>query len=458
MWPGAAVAAALVLTSAAAHGESLTDALAKAYLTNPQLMAERARLRQSDEQVAQALSNWRPTVVINADGGYSRERRDIPASRINQTDTRFPYGAELRVSQNIYRGGITTAAVARTKNQVQADRARLLGIEQNVLGNVVSAYMDVLRDQAVVELTSSNERVLMRQLEATRDRFRVGEVTRTDVAQAESRLQRATADRIQAEGNLVANRAVYRSVVGDAPGTLDPVRSVPGIPASEQETIERARNENYAVISARFLEQVATDRIREVVGEMLPQLSVDGVLDKSIEGISDDSAVDTAAITARLRVPLYQAGGVEARVREAKELRGQRRNELLQTIRQATQQASQNWQAYETAGASIKALNAQIEAARIALDGVQQEALVGSRTVLDVLDAEQELLVAQVELVRAQRNEIVAGYQLKSTVGDLTAERLRLPVDIYDYVKHYEDTRRRWFGVGITNDVTGPPP
>jgi TolC family type I secretion outer membrane protein len=450
--------AVVTLASASAHADSLIDALVKAYQTNPQLLAERARLRQSDEQVAQALSNWRPTVVINADAGYDRERRDIPLSGIrDQKDTRLPYGAEFRVTQNIYRGGITTAAVSRTKNQVQADRARLLGIEQTVLGNAVNAYMDVFRDQAVVELTSNNERVLQRQLDATRDRFRVGEVTRTDVAQAESRLQRATADRIQAEGNLIASRAVYRSVVGDAPGTLEQVKSVPGVPNSEDETIGRARNENYAVMNGRFLELVAADRIREIIGEMLPQLSVDGVLDKSVESISEDSVIDTAAITARLRVPLYQAGGVESRIREAKEVRGQRRNELLQTIRQATQQASQNWQSYETAGARIKALNAQIDAARIALDGVQQEALVGSRTVLDVLDAEQELLNAQVDLVRAQRDEIVAGYQLKSTVGDLTAERLKLPVEIYDYTKHYEDTRRRWFGLGIANDVSETP-
>ncbi|MBM3486259.1 MAG: TolC family outer membrane protein [Alphaproteobacteria bacterium] len=450
-WVLPLAAAGASLLGVQASAQSLTDALVKAYQSNPNLMAERARLRQSDEQVAQALSNWRPTVIVNADAGVQRADRDIPPT-VRGVQTLEPRGADVRITQNIYRGGSTVAAVSRTKNQVQADRARLLGIEQTVMANTITAYMDVVRDQAVVELTRNNERVLQRQLEATRDRFRVGEVTRTDVAQAESRLQRATADRIQAEGNLVASRANYRSVVGDQPERLEAVEPSTGLPRGEEEAIERARENNFAVIQARFLEVAAGDRVREILGEMLPQVSVDGVYDKSIEGSAENSDVDTLALTARVRMPLYQAGAVDARIREAKELRSQRRHELIQTTRLATQNATQTWQAYETAQARTSAFTTQIAAAKIALEGVEQEALVGSRTVLDVLDAEQEYLNAQVELVRAQRDAVVFSYQVKSAVGELTAEALRLPVDLYDYNRHYEDTRRRWFGIGIAEE------
>lgn len=443
----AAIALSMVFFAGAAQSETLEDALVKAYQGNPTLKSERARLRASDEGVPQALSGWRPTVSVS--GSYGVQRSDSttngPANKV--ADVTEPLTGSLTVSQNIYRGGRTVAATESAENTVKADRARLSAAEQTVLLGAVTAYADVVRDQAVVELNINNERVLERQLEATRDRFRVGEVTRTDVSQAESRLSRASADRIAAEGSLTDSRAAYENVVGEPPGVLQPAKPLESLPVSLQEAVAAAKRGNFGVLQARYVEMAAKSGVREIVGELLPTLSVDGSMATNHETSTDRSENQTVSVIARVSVPLYASGSVTSRVRAAKQTVSQRRDELNQAVRDAIEDATEAWQVLQTGRAQIRAFSAAVTAAKIALEGVREEANVGSRTVLDVLDAEQELLDARVGLVRARRDELVATYQLREAIGDATAANLGLPVEIYDVEKHYREVRGKWWGL-----------
>jgi outer membrane protein/adhesin transport system outer membrane protein len=312
--------------------------------------------------------------------------------------------------------------------------------------------MDVLRDQAVLELNTNNERVLQRQREAANDRFQVGEVTRTDVAQAESRLSRANADRIRAEGDLISSRARYRSTVGEMPGRLRPTTPLGGLPANEDSVLSLARNNAPDVAVARFTEQAAQATVGVVTSERYPELDLEAEVGRTDQATSRFSRTDSASIIAVVRVPLYQGGAVSARVREAKEIASQRRQELDLAVRSAVQQGTSAWEALQTARAQIKAFSEEVRAAEIALEGVRQEAAVGSRTVLDVLDAEQELLDARVSLVQAQRDEVVASFSLRAAVGELTARNLNLPVQGYDYEEHYKAVRGKFWGTSIEGE------
>ena len=312
--------------------------------------------------------------------------------------------------------------------------------------------MDVVRDESIIELNKNNIKVLARQLEATRDRFRVGEVTRTDVAQAESRLSRGRSDLVTAEGQLIQSRAAFRNVIGQDAAKLTPPKPPADIVKSQDEATERARTNSFSVMQAKFTEAAARDQVREVTGELLPLVTLQGEVSKSQERINRRSESDSASITARLTVPLYQAGGVSSRVREAKQVAVQRRDEYTQAIRSAVESSARSWEALSTARSQIRAFSAEIRAAEIALEGVEQEALVGSRTVLDVLDAEQELFQAKVNLVSALRDEVVAAYSLRTATGDMTAAKLSLPVKIYDPEANYKRVRNSWFGLGVKEE------
>ncbi|MCG8547383.1 MAG: TolC family outer membrane protein [Alphaproteobacteria bacterium] len=431
----------------AAQGESLSEALILAYINNPTLQAQRASLRATDEGVPQALSGWRPTVEIVSDGSVVTQDGNA-----TNAETRGRYSANLRVTQNLYSGGGTVADIERAEDTVLAERARLAATEQDVLFNAVQAYMNVFRDEAVLRLNINNEKVLARQLEATRDRFNVGEVTRTDVSQAEARLSRATADRIQAEGDLQISKGVYQQIVGQEPGKLSPPPDVKDLPSSRQESVAMAQDNNPSVRAAFFDERSARKNVSLVRSELLPRVDLVGEGGRAKNQSSTGTVRDSASVTAQLTVPLYQRGSVSSRVREAKQLVGQNRLRLLEAKRQATEDGNSAWESLITARARIRSFSAEVRANRIALEGVQQEALVGSRTVLDVLDAEQELLDAQVNLVRAERDEAVAQYDLLSAVGRLTASDLSLDTQIYDPQKYYNDVRDKLWGLGDSTD------
>jgi len=446
----AAATAVLIGGSAVASAETLTDALIQTYNSNPRLLADRARLRATDETVAQAMAGWRPTLTLSGDAGkqytYS-ESTSATSVNTGSGDNRTPRGASITLSQNIFRGFRTVASVRRADFLVQSDRARLLDTEQQVLLAAATSYVDVFRDQAVVQLNVSNERVLEQQLEATRNRFQVGEVTLTDVSQAESRLARALADRIAAEGNLATSRAVYQTVVGVAPGTLEAPPPLGDLPPTIAEARRVASERAFPVMLQHYVERAAREQVDIIFGEMLPLVTVGGELSRRLGASGPDSRTETASVTARLTVPLYEAGSITARVREAKELAAQQRRLLDQQVRASTETATRGWDALQTAQAQVTAFSAEVRAAEIALRGVQQEAQVGSRTVLDVLDAEQELLNAQVNLVRARHDVVVSSYNLRSATATLTARQLGLAVDLYEVEKHYEDTRLRWWGL-----------
>ncbi len=445
------VAALPLGAQAQERGRSLSEALAGAYLNNPTLRAARAGLRAVNEGVPQALSNWRPRVTVTGSAGAQRTDQSggssSGSSGSSGSNGSTPTAAEISLTQPLYRGGRTTAGTAAAENDVLSERASLVSVEQDVLLSAVTAYMDVWRDQAVVELNISNERVIQRQLEATQDRFTVGEVTRTDVAQAETRLATATAQRIAAEGSLSTNKAVFQEVIGFEAEGLQAPDAVADLPARLADVVDRAVTGNPNVLSASFAEKAAQSRVREVAGELLPNLQLRASASRRDDTTRSDTTTEQGEILAELSVPIYQQGTVSSRVREAKQVTSQRRVEIEQQRRRAEQEAISAWENLLTARAQIESFEAGVRSAEIALEGVRQENQVGARTILDILDAEQELLDAQVNLVRSQRDEVVAGFQILAATGRLTAQDLGLPVALHDPDRDYRKVRDSWFGL-----------
>jgi len=447
--------AGLALVGTPVRAETLQEALVLAYQNNPTLQAARAQLRAVDENVPIALSGWRPSLTVN--GNVQRQRNESVITGAVTSGQLFAGGTTLRTSevgsvtlrQPLFRGLKTTAGTAQAKSLVMAQRARLEQSEAQVLFDTATSYLDVLRDQAVLNLQESNVQVLNRQLEATRDRFRVGEITRTDVAQAEARVAGAIASRIQAEGQLQKSRATYENNVGKPPEALVQPSSAPQLPVTVEESIDRAIRNNPNYLAADYTAQAAQEAVDVSRGDLLPSVDAELLYNKGYDTLADKSRNNVATARAVLTVPLYQQGAEYARLRQSKHTAGQRRLEADQARQDARELATASWENYQSATASIESFSSQITASEIALEGVQREAEVGSRTVLDVLDAEQELLNARVNLVRAQRDQLVAAYQLLSSVGDLDAETLALGVTVYDPTAHYEDVKNRAFGSSI---------
>ena len=444
-----AIVAAAVFAGSPASAQTLTEAFAYAYNNNPQILAQRALLRATDEQVPQALSNWRPTVTLTGQAGF--ERAGVAARGTSTNFSSFePRSLDLRVTQPLYRGGRTEAATRQAINTVQSTRAQTLSVETTVFQAVAQAYLDVVRDQTLVEVNRNNEQVLRRQLEATQDRFRVGEVTRTDVAQAESSLAQATANRISSEGTLEISRASYTRAVGHPPGRLVQPRERPVLPASRDEALGLAMHNNPNVISANFTELAARENIDVVRGQLLPTISLVGDLNRSFApSVSLRTArQDTASVIAQLTVPLYEGGLIWSQTRQAEQTVGQRRSQVDDARRLAVQQATQAWETLQSARAAIASFGAAVRAAQIALEGVQQEALVGSRTVLDVLISEQQLFTTQSQLIGAQHDAALAEFNLAAATGRLIAPELRLPLQLYDMERHYRAVKDKLFGFG----------
>jgi len=443
--------AALGFSTAKVGAESLDEALALTYETNPDIASARAQLRATDESVPQALSNWRPDVEVSGAYGYRNRDREF-TNGLSLRNSDQPQSVSLSVSQPIFRGFRTVSQTEQAKNQVAAGRADLITREQDVLLQAVTAYMNVKRDRAILELRRNNVRVLTQQQSATRDRFEVGELTRTDTAQADSRLATAVADEIAAKGNLDTSTADFVEVIGHAPGPLDAPDLPAGLPATETEAVELAKINNPSVVSADFTERAAREAVDVTSGELLPTLTLDGEVQENRDILGSDVDTSEQSITLNLRVPLYQSGAVYSRVREAKHTANQQLLEFSEQTRQSQEQARSSWADLQSARARITSLKASVDAQEVAFEGVRQEAQVGSRTVLDVLDAEQELLNARVSLVQAQRDLIVAGYELLSATGRLTADDLGLSVDLYDPTRNFNEVEDQLFGGDILYD------
>ncbi len=447
-----AVAGSALLPNSSAHAETMAQAMAHAYNNNPQLRAARAALRSVDEQAAQAFSNWLPRLSISADAGrvFTREkdRQASMTGRGFRADHRVPAGASLNLRQNAFRGGRHFYQWRRARFNIFAQRARLAHVEQVVLLSVVRAYMAVFRDRTELQLNRNNENVLARQLQAARDRFSVGEVTRTDVSQAQARLARARAATIQAMGNLQASQASYVSVVGHLPNQLSPPKLSFGLPKDIGAITQRARQDNPQVLAALWAERSARAAVRMVAGELLPTVTLNGQVQRRLDQFQRDSVNDSASITANMTIPLYQSGAVMSRMRSAKQIVFQRLDELRQSQRTAVENATRSHAALRTARSSVQAFMAQLQASRIALNGVREEAAAGLRTILDTLNAQQELLGAQVNLVRARRNLTVATYELLATMGQMNAKELGLRVEYHDPDQYYNEVRNKAFGFG----------
>jgi TolC family type I secretion outer membrane protein len=440
---GVGLMLSVILPAAPATGQTLNEALAAAYESNPTLRAQRAQLRATDEGLPEARAGWRPTVTAEGQAGVGT----VDNGAVSENLQPLAYG--LYASQPLYRGGRTSASTARANNIILAERARLASVEQAILLQAATAYMDVARDLTVLDLNVRNEQVLEREFNATQDRFRVGELTLTDVAQARARLAGAVAGRIQAEGNLQALRAEYLRIIGRAAESPQPPPALEGLPLSLEEALKLSDENNPDIVAARHLEEAAAEDIRFARGEMLPTLSLNGQVEHREDFTSAGSESDSARLMAQLSIPLYQGGGPSARVRRAKQVAGQRRIQQDETRRAIRAQATSGWETLAVARARVLQFESQVEANKTALEGTREQARVGSRILLDVLNAEQELLDAQVSLEVAKRDSFVAGLQVLASIGRLTARDFNLDVEYYDENAYYNDVKGKLGGTGI---------
>ncbi len=411
--------------SAGAPAASLEEALVLAYRTNPSLEAARAQFAAAEEDVEQALASVLPQVSLSVDA-YDWE----DAERGGKTPSIHRAAAlgSVAVRQSLRLGFGSLAAIDIARSAIRAEEAGLLSAEQNTLFAAANAYANVIREQAVLDLNVGNERVIERQLEAARDRFDVGEITRTDVSQAESRLARARAQRISAEGRLAVARAAYVNAVGQPAGALAQPTPLAAIPATLAAALERAREGNLAVARNRALAEAARQRTEQLRRERWPTLTLNGEYgyDDEFQG---GGHRERLAVTLGLTMPLYTSGSISSRLRQAGHLHARARENSRQSLQTALETTTSAWQRLLAARAQISAFAAAVTAGEIALAGVTEEAAAGTRTVLDVLDAEQELLDANVGLLGARRDEIVGTYQLRRSIGALTARDLNLPVE-----------------------------
>lgn len=431
---------------------SLAEALGVAYETNPQLSAAQANLRATDEEVAKANAGWRPS--INAQGAWGPQQANISGYG---TISAHPLQGQVTITQPLFRGGRTYAEIGRAKALVRAGRAQLTATEQSVLLDAVTAYMNVVRDEATVNLRRNNVDVLKKQRAETQERFNVGELTRTDVSQSQARLAGAQSDLIVAQGQLAADRAVFAQVIGRPPEELEDFPSLPQLPAAPEEALNTALQTNPAIIQARESAKAADYAVDDAVGTLLPSLALQGQYQyqrggfNTLGGVGSSGALSVTekltSIQGVLNVPIYQGGADQAEVRQAKEYRSQAEMNIVASDRSVRQAVQSAWETFVSAQATIKSNEEQVKADTIAFEGVRREQQVGGRTTLDVLNAQQELLNSQLAVVIAQRNTVVAAYQLLAAAGKLTAQNLGLKVTLYDPIEHYDDDAARWIGL-----------
>ena len=440
---------------------TLEGALIQAYQNNPQLNAQRAATRAVDENVTSALAGYRPRVtgtsslteqyldnVIKTTTGagtpiYTQNKGAVAVSNFGVTGT-----------QTLFNGFQTGNRTRQAEGQVFAARETLRATEQTVLLNAATAYMNLLRDAAILELQRSNVNVLEVTLRQTRDRFAAGEVTRTDVAQAESSLAAGRAQLAAAESNYLTSRANYRQVIGVEP----PARLAPATPVDRffPRTLEgsygRGSTENPSITTAMYNVDVAVHQVKIAEGALYPVLQAVGNVQKTFGSTAGSLALIeqlSASVAAQLTVPIYQGGAEYSAIRQSKETLAQRRLDLDTARDQVRAAIAQAWGQNEAAKAQINATQAQVTAAEVALNGVREEARVGQRTTLDVLNAQQALVNARVALVTAQHDRVVASYTVLSAVGSLSPQILGLRIENYDAMVHYQQVRDAWGGVRI---------
>ncbi len=430
-----------------AQAQTFRESLAKAYELNPQLNSARAVLRVTNENVPQALSGYRPKLNANADGGYSSTDAQTPSGQVKRNFTPGGFGVEL--NQTLFDGLRTPNAVGEAEAQVRAQREMLRTSEQDVLLLAVGAYMDVMRDTAILDLRRNFVGLLGEQLKEARARFEAGTLTRTDVAQSEARQSLARAQTESARAQLNASRANFRRVIRAEPGRLQKTAEAIDtlLPKSVTEAEQIGLNEHPQIRAALYGIDAAAFSIGIAESALLPTVSVSGILDRRFQSQAGVDRLDTAAVVGRVTVPVYDGGLAPSQVRQSKERLGQRWLDSDAVRDQIRALIIANWGNFDAAKAQITAVNAQMRANALALEGVREEARVGQRTVLDTLNAEQELLDSRVNVVIAERNRVVTAYALLGAVGRLNAQMLDLNVALHDPLLHYEEVHDKWHGL-----------
>jgi len=451
MLSAAALSLLVAGAAAEANAETLQDALSMAYQSNPDLRAQRAALRATDENVAAA--NLAALPSVNGNVQYDRSNRLIIETPLADPQKIFNRALQVRIDQPLFDGFQRIYNRKQAKALVMAGRAQLLDIEQQVLLNAVTAYMDVLSNEAIYGLNQNNVQVLNRQKEASDARFQVGEITRTDVAQSEASLAGAISQRILAQANLASSRATYRQVIGQSPGTLEPAPDMPQLPATLDEATAIAVDQNPQIQFAIYQEEAARHAVSSSKGVLLP--SANGFLTATRftgsqtfgDSLSSISA-ETKTAGVQITIPFFQGGREYSTIRQNKQIKSQRRLEALSADYAVRAQTETAWMQYQASVSSITSNQSQVDANSIALEGVRQEESVGQRTILDVLNAEQALLNSRVNLVTAERNEYVAGFMVLQALGQLNAASLDLPVELYDPEENYKHVRYKFWGWG----------
>ena len=438
-----------------ALADTIEAALVRAYQNNPQLNAQRASVRATDEGVPQALSGYRPKVAITASAGYQyTDTHSILAStptdlvRNNVHGANPPRAAGLTVTQNLYNGNVTANKTRAAESSVSGAREGLRLLEETVLLSAATIYMDYLRDSAIVEVQKSNVRVLEQTLKQTRDRFNVGEVTRTDVAQSEAQLAAGKTQELTAESNLVTTRANFRRIIGNEPKNLAPGSPVDRyLPATLPQAVELSLIENPAVTAAMYGVDVNFLQVKINEGALLPQLNLQASVQQAYEQTQVTPSAFGASAIAQLTVPIYQGGAEYSLIRQSKESLAQQRLTLDTTRDQTRSNTVTAWGQLVAGKAQVSSAQSQVTASEIALNGVREEAKAGQRTTLDVLNAQQALVNARVALVTAQHDRVVASYSVLNSIGRLSPQVLNLRTTTYDPSVHYQQVRDSWFGI-----------
>ncbi len=442
---------ALLCNVHGASAENLSNALSLAYSNNPTLNAARAGLRATDEGVPQALSGYRPTVTATGSAQRSWTQSDYRSGYLKNSQANTASMA-IQVQQILYRGNRTKNGVKQAEAAIQAARESLKSTEQSVLLEVATAYMDILQNQAILELRKQNVAFLEEQARSARDRFAVGETINTDVNQAEASLAAAISLVHAAEANLTSSKATYEQYVGKKPGTLVAGYSVDNLfPNSLEAALSQGLSQHPSIIAAKFNVDVSDLEVKIAQGALLPTVSVTGEAGTSWTNNTSSSNVDSttnsASILGSVSIPLYSGGANHSAVREAKESLGQARIQLDLARAQIRAGIISAWASLQASIPSITAAQAEVKAARLATQGVIEEQKVGQRTLLDVLDQQEDLISARISLVQAQHDRIVASFSMASATGNLSAANLKLKVKRYDPNEHYNAVRDKWVGL-----------
>jgi outer membrane protein len=438
-----------------ALADTIEAALVRAYQNNPQLNAQRAQVRSTDENVPQALSGYRPRVAITASAGYQYTDTNTTAGGTRTTfvrtelhGTNAPRSAGVTVSQTLFNGQVTANRTRAAESQVSGSREALRVLEQTVLLSAATIYMDYLRDAAIVEVQRSNVRVLEQTLKQTRDRFNVGEVTRTDVAQSEAQLAAGKTQELTAESNLTTTRSNFRRIIGNEPQNLAPGSPVDRfLPGTLPAAVDLGLTQNPNVTAAMFGIDVNYLQVKVNEGALLPTVTLQTSVQQSYEQTLTIFRSFGASVVGQLSIPVYQGGAEYSLIRQSKENLAQQRLVLETTRDQTRANVVTAWGQLVAGKAQVASAQSQVTASEIALNGVREEAKAGQRTTLDVLNAQQALVNARVALVTAQHDRVVASYAVLNAIGRLAPQVLNLQTTVYDPSVHYQQVRDSWYGV-----------